>query len=90
MSERYRRHPDLRLAELAGEGVVLHLVTRQYFTVNETGLTILNALTEPRTSDELVATVAAAFEIEPAGAATDVTDFLAACTTAGILLRESA
>ena len=33
---RYQRHPDLRLTALEGEGVVLHLKERRYFTVNET------------------------------------------------------
>ena len=37
---RYQRHPDLRLTALEGEGVVLHLKERRYFTVNETGLVL--------------------------------------------------
>ena len=44
MSERYLRHPDLRLADVEGDGVVLHLGTRRYFSVSESGLALLKAL----------------------------------------------
>ena len=49
MTTVYSRHADLRLTAVDDEGVVLHLGSLRYFTVNETGLTILKALTEPRT-----------------------------------------
>ena len=55
MTTRYQRHHAIRLTDLAGEGVVLHLGSRSYFTVTETGLVILEALKQPRTFDELVA-----------------------------------
>lgn len=64
MNTRYLRHADSRLTELAGEGVVLHLGQRRYFTVNETGLTILNALDKPRTFEELVAAILNEFDVE--------------------------
>ena len=46
---RYARHPDLRLTALEGEGVALHLGTRRYYSVSESGLDILEALAAPRT-----------------------------------------
>ena len=50
MTTVYSRHPDLRVTAVDGEGVVLHLGSRQYFSVNETGVTILHALKQPRSS----------------------------------------
>ena len=85
MKGQFHRHADLRLTELAGEGVVLHLGERRYFTVNETGLTILNALAEPRTFDELVAAVLEEFEVEPEVARQTTTDFLQQCIDANVV-----
>ena len=85
MRGQFHRHTDLRLTELAGEGVVLHLGERRYFTVNETGLTILNALAEPRTFDELVAAVLKEFEVEPELASQTTTDFLQQCIDANVV-----
>lgn len=85
MNGTFHRHTDLRLTELAGEGVVLHLGERRYFTVNETGLTILNALAEPRTFDELVAAVLDEFEVEPELARQTTTGFLQQCIDANVV-----
>lgn len=85
MNGTFHRHTDLRLTELAGEGVVLHLGERRYFTVNETGLTILNALAEPRTFDELVAAVLDEFEVEPELASQTTTGFLQQCIDANVV-----
>ena len=38
---RYRRHPELRLTALEGEGVALHLGTRRYYSVSESGVDLL-------------------------------------------------
>lgn len=85
MTERYTRHPDLRLTELAGEGVVLHLGSRRYFTVNDTGLTILNRLEQPSTFDELVAAVCAEFEVEEAVARETTQAFVEHCIRSDVI-----
>ncbi|MEO5824979.1 MAG: PqqD family protein [Gemmatimonadales bacterium] len=85
MNGTFHRHTDLRLTELAGEGVVLHLGERRYFTVNETGLTILNALAEPRTFDELVSTVLDDFEVAPEVARDTTNAFLQQCIDANVV-----
>lgn len=85
MNQKYHRHAELRLTELAGEGVVLHLGERRYFTVNETGLAILNALKEPRTFDELVASVLEEFEVEAPEAGTTTKAFLEKCMAAKLV-----
>lgn len=90
MTERYSRHPEIRLTALAGEGVVLHLGSRRYFTVNETGLTILAALEEPRTFDELVAAVRAEFAVEEPLAGETTRAFLEHCLTTEVIRGHAA
>jgi Coenzyme PQQ synthesis protein D (PqqD) len=78
MTTVYARHADLRLTAVEDEGVVLHLGSLRYFTVNETGLTILQELLQPRTLDDLVKAVTDAY---------DVTDELAEETTRAFIER---
>lgn len=88
MTIRYRPHPDLRLSALEGEGVVLHLGTRRYFTVSKTGVVILEALSSPRTLDELVAVLVQRYEVTPEHAAASVRDFLDRCRQASLVAEE--
>lgn len=83
--QRFHRHPDLRLTALAGEGVVLHLKERRYFTVNQTGLTLLQALEAPKSFDELVEAILADYEVGREEAEQTTRDFLTRCTEAGLL-----
>jgi hypothetical protein len=86
MSEtRYLRHPDLRLTALEGEGVVLHLRSRRYFSVNETGLVVLEALKQPRTFDELVAAILAEYDVTPEAAAATTREFLDHCLVTAVV-----
>jgi hypothetical protein len=89
MSERYLRHPDLRLADVEGDGVVLHLGTRRYFSVSESGLALLQALEAPRTLPELVAVLLERYEVTPEQAEASVQQFLDTCRTADLLVPES-
>jgi len=88
MSDRYMRHPDLRLADVEGDGVVLHLGTRRYFSVSESGLALLHALETPRTIEELVQVLLDRYEVSPEQAAASVRQFLETCRTAELLLEE--
>lgn len=89
MSEiRYRRHADLRITSLEGEGVVLHLGERRYFSVNETGLTLLEATRESRTFTELVASLVAEYEVTEAEATTTARQFLDQCLESNVMLEE--
>ena len=85
MTVRYQRHPNVRLTALEGEGVVLHLDDRRYFTVNATGLTLLESLREPRTLDDLVAALVGEYEVESAEALATARAFLAQCTKRGVV-----
>jgi hypothetical protein len=70
---------------MEGEGVVLHLDDRRYFTVNATGLTLLEAMVQPRTMDELVAVVVREFRVEENEARTTAEAFLRECTARSVV-----
>ena len=84
----YSRHFDLRMTSVANEGVVLHLGSRQYFSVNETGASILNALDRPRTLGELVTTVTDEYDVAPDVAEPTVRAFLDRCCSVDLLRAE--
>ena len=86
MNERYVRHPDLRLADVEGDGVVLHLGTRRYFSVSESGLVLLQALEKPQTIADLVQALLERYEVSPEQAEASVRQFLETCRTANLLM----
>jgi hypothetical protein len=88
VNTRYRRHPELRLAPVEEEGVVLHLGTRRYFSVNDTGLTLLEALAAPQSFDDLVAALVRRYDVTATGARESVREFLEHCLAAELLLIE--
>lgn len=89
MNERFVRHPDLRLADMEGDGVVLHLGTRRYFSVSESGLALLQALEAPRTVPELVDVLLERYEVTAVEAEESVRQFLETCRTADLLAPET-
>ena len=87
---RYARHPDLRLTALEGEGVALHLGTRRYYSVSESGLDILEALAAPMTLDELVAVLTAKYEVTLEQATASAGEFLEQALRSGMVTVEDA
>ena len=85
MTARYRRTADIRVAEVSGDGVVLHLGTRRYFTTTESGLAVLQALDQPLTLDELVSVLVERYDVTAAEAAATVTAFLDRCREAELV-----
>ena len=67
---------------------MLHLGSLTYFTVNETGLTILDALMSPRTLPELVAAITDDYDVSEELATATVLDFVNRCVDAQLLLTE--
>ncbi len=65
--------------------MVLHLDDRRYFTVNATGLTLLESLREPRTLDELVAALVREYEVAPPEARATAEAFLKQCARRGVV-----
>ena len=72
----YSRHADVRLTELDGEGVVLHLGTRKYYSLNGTGLALMQALERGRTEEDLVTALTGEFDVTEVEARRDVAEFL--------------
>ena len=85
MSAHFVRHPDLRLTAVDGEGVVLHLGSRQYFSVNETGVTVLEQLRSARTMAELVGAVTDEYDVTTEEAERTVRAFLERCLEASLV-----
>ena len=83
----YRRHPDLRLASLEGEGVVLHLRERRYFSVSETGLVLLEALKEARSFEELVEGLLSEYDVDRETAVTTTRAFLDQCLASAVVME---
>jgi hypothetical protein len=90
MTIRYARHPELRVTALDGEGVLLHLGTRSYYSVNESGLDVLEALATPQTLAALVAVLTAKYEVSEAQAEATTREFLERGLRAGTLVVERA
>ncbi len=88
MTAVFTRHPDLRLTVLDEEGVVLHLGSRRYFSVNETGVLILDALEQPRTMDELVARMTDEYDVTNELAESTARAFLDRCVDAELVRVE--
>ena len=84
----YRRHADIRLTALEGEGVVLHMGARRYFTVTETGLTILEALKQPQSFDQLVDAITNEYDVTREKAEQSVQTFLDQCVAAAVILED--
>jgi hypothetical protein len=82
-----QRHADIRLTTLEGEGVVLHMGSRRYFTVTETGLTILEALKTPRTFEQLVDAIIADYDVGRERATNSVRQFVDRCKDASLILE---
>ena len=80
------RHPDLRLTALEGGGVALHLGTRRYYSVSESGLDLLEALTAPRSLEELVAVLNAKYEVGVEHATESARAFVERGVRSGVLM----
>jgi hypothetical protein len=83
----FRRHPDLRLTSLEGEGVVLHLRERRYFSVTETGLALLEALKEDRTFGQLVEGILEEYDVDRETAEATTRAFLDQCLSAAVVIE---
>jgi hypothetical protein len=88
MTAIYTRHPDLRLTVLDEEGVVLHLGSRRYFSVNETGVLILDALQEPRTLAQMITRLTDEYDVTTELAESTVREFLDRCVEAELIRVE--
>lgn len=86
---RYHRHPDLRITDLEGEGVALHLGERRYFSLNDTGLALLRTLEQPSTLGELVAALCAEYDVGSEEAESTARAFLDECLANAVVIEQS-
>jgi hypothetical protein len=71
--------------EVEGEVIAVDVRTSEYLAINETGAVLWRALREGATPAQLAERLVARFDVEPAAAARDVGEFLAALEERGLL-----
>lgn len=77
MTEATYRIPDeVMVAELEGEAVLLHMETKRYYRLNETGAWILEGLRDGLDREGLVEHLVGEFRVAPEEAAEELDDFL--------------
>ncbi len=82
-------NPQVLFTELEdGTGVLLHLDTKFYYTLNATGVVVWKGLAEAAPSlAAIAAKIAATFRVEPEAAAKDVEALLAELLADGLVLE---
>jgi hypothetical protein len=70
--ERVALSKDVLTAHLEGEAVLLHLGTKQYYHLNETGAVIWKALEQGLDLDRIVGRLVEHFDVDLATATTEV------------------
>jgi hypothetical protein len=85
-STTYRASRDVILTELGdGMGVLLHLGTKFYYTLNATGVTAWKALDAGATREDVADAIARAFRVDSATAARDVEPILTEMLDEGLI-----
>lgn len=79
------RTQEVSWREIDGEMVILDLRTSTYLSANRVGTTLLNLLTEERTTDDLAAALMGEFGIDHPTAMTDTRAFLDDLASRGLL-----
>lgn len=81
-----RRVAGVVEAEIDGERVLLAPATLAYFSLNQVGARVWDLIgSEGRSLPGLVDVLVAEFDVDPATCRRDVSDFVEAATTAGVL-----
>ena len=73
---RYRVVPDALSASLSDGAVLLHLYTKRYFSLNETGSRIWSLLEQQATDDEIVDALVREYDVEKPEATRTVNQLL--------------
>ena len=85
--ERIRLSSQVRHRAVGEDGVLVHLANGRVLVVNEVGLHIVEQLRDPRTRQELAASIADAFEVSPDQAEADLETYLAELDAEQVLER---
>lgn len=87
-SPRFVASPDVVFTKLdATEAVLLDLTTQCYYSLNETGITVWELLTEPHTLSEVVVALTSHYEVDAKTARSFADSFLSDLSHDG-LVRE--
>ena len=76
---------DVLTAHLDGEAVLLHIGTKQYYRLNETGAAIWKSIEHGNDIPATVSRLVAEFEVDPATAEAEVRRVLAELRDRGLL-----
>ncbi len=91
MATTFSPSSDVILTEVGdGTAVLLHLVTKFYYTLNATGLAAWKALDEGATLDAIASRITHKFRIDAETAARDVEPILKELVVEGLVARSAA
>jgi len=83
--EKFRRSDDLLGAEVGDELLMMSVEKGSYFSLNPVATRIWALLEQPRTLDELVASLTQEYDVPPATCSEETATFLAALRERGML-----
>ncbi|MHB8634684.1 MAG: PqqD family peptide modification chaperone [Thermoplasmatota archaeon] len=83
--KKYQRVADALHSDLGDETVLLHMGSGTYYGVEGVGGRIWQALSEPRSEEELVKAIMAEFEVDEPTCRRDVKAFLADLQSEGLV-----
>lgn len=88
LTKRYQAREDVVFTDLDdGSAVLLHLQTKYYFSLNETGSFLWKLLERENgaTAEKLAEELCGVFDVEPARAEEDVSDFIRDLSEQGLI-----
>lgn len=86
---RYALSPDAVCAVVDDGAVVLHMRTRRYYSLNETGTTIWGSLDSGKPVTDIVASLVADYEIDATTAEAEVARILAELASVELVTIEA-
>ncbi len=86
--DHFTADPEVLFTQLGdSEGVLLHLDTQYYYSLNETGLAIWRGVTQGLSLGDVAKIIRQEYEIDEAGAWKHVSDFVAHLTKMKLLVE---
>ena len=90
-SHHYRPHPDVSFTNLdETESVLLHMKTKQYYSLNETGTFIWDAFQQGASVEDIAERLTEVYDVEADEAAAYVREFFENLSEEGLVLRGEA
>jgi hypothetical protein len=85
---RYTLSTDAACAVVDDGAVILHMRTKRYYSLNETGVAIWSMLEASRSVDEIVESLTATYEIDAGSAKSEVDRMLVELASVDLLRRD--